>query len=139
MEWKIADDILLIHMGPGEDLVGSMKEAFMGSGARSAVVLSSIGQVSNVELGYYVKRGDYSPTRFKGPLELLGISGIISMVDGDPFPHFHIWLGDREKRVHGGHLIRADVTVTNESVLKLMDIDIKRAENNGTGLLDLSP
>ena len=96
----------------------------MAGSACSAVVLSSIGQLRDVSLGYFVKKGDYDPETFEGPLELLSVSGIISRgVDGYT-PHLHAVLGEKDKRAVGGHLISGEVVITNETVLQLLDIDV---------------
>jgi predicted DNA-binding protein with PD1-like motif len=103
------------------------------------VVLSSIGQLKEIELGYFVKKGDYFPEILQETYELLGISGMITKQDGKYIPHLHAILGNIEKEAYGGHLIRGTVQTTNETILRISYIELGRTLNERTGLMDLDP
>ena len=133
------DDLLVIRMIPGEEVVTNLMEACSDNNVATAVILSSIGQLKDVELGYFVNRGDYSPEEFKETYELLSLSGMITMQDGVYLPHIHAVLGTSTKSTIGGHLIRGTVQVTNETVLLIRDFNVKRAYNDNTDLMDLDP
>ncbi len=137
MEDRRQGDLIVIRMYSGEDFIPSLLEVCERHAVRAAVVLSSIGQLEDFELGYFVKKGDYHPTRFDEPYELIAVSGIISRENGAYAPHLHACLGGKEKQAVAGHLVRGKVKITNETVLQAFDMDLGRVENPKTGLMDL--
>jgi len=137
MELRAKDGTAVVKMNVGEDYITSLKEACSMLPGTGAVVVSSIGQFSSVSLGYYRGKGDYHPKVIEGPLELLNVSGIISKEVEGPFPHLHAVVGDKDKRVFGGHLLEATVGLTAESVLLVLDIGMTRKMNEVRGTMDL--
>ena len=137
MEIRSDEGHLLIHMVPDEDYLECIKEACREAGFRTAVILSSIGQLKEVTLGYFRGPGDYHPQVFDGPLELVGVSGIISLVNDEYIPHLHAVLGDPEKMAVGGHLVSGKVSITNETVIGNINIGVNRKKNGETGLMDV--
>jgi uncharacterized protein len=130
-------DLLLIRMYPGEEIVSSLIDVCRYENVSNAVVLSSIGQLEKFSLGYFVKRNDYDPSEFEEPHELISISGMISRTSKGYEPHLHACLGNRSKSVVGGHLIKGDVSITNETILQTGVPEVERIDNPHSGLRDL--
>jgi predicted DNA-binding protein with PD1-like motif len=129
MEFMEKGGIVIVRLFPGEELQTSLKEVCFKLGGETYAVVSCIGQVKDVEIGYFISKGDYSPEIFPGPLELLNVSGIVSRDGEGYFPHLHAILGDRDKRCLGGHLIKATVSITAEIVLLSSPIRVRREYN----------
>ena len=134
MQSKERGDLIFVRLFPGEDIYQLLREACRKYRVETAVVLSGLGQLKQFELGYFREKGDYAPEEFAKPHELLALSGIISRQGGDYNFHLHVALGDEEKRVVGGHLIKGTVEVTSEIVLLKTDLAVKRREEESTGL-----
>lgn len=130
---------MVVRMLPGENYLECLMQVCRESGAGAAVVLSSIGQLRDVKLGYFVGPGDYSPDVFQGPCELLSVSGSISLTNDMYIPHLHAVLGQHDKSVIGGHLLSGTVEITNETVLSILDVPMSRSMNPATGSMDLVP
>ena len=128
------DGLLFIRMFSGESYYDCLAEACRRHQVRSAVVLSSLGQFGEFELGYFVARGDYAPERFTEPHELVAVSGLVSTNDGEPEFHLHATLGGRDKRTVSGHLLSAVVAITNETVLLESEASLTRRLSDETGL-----
>jgi len=79
-------------------------------------------------------KGDYSPETFDKPYELLSLTGNICLQDGEYLLHLHAVLGDENKQVVGGHLIKGTVEITNEIILLKMPMGVKRKFEENTGL-----
>ncbi|MGA1820525.1 MAG: PPC domain-containing DNA-binding protein [Thermoplasmatota archaeon] len=139
MEHVISGSTVIIRMGPGEDYIEQLTALCSEIPVETAVVLSSIGQMKDFSLGYFVGPGDYSPDRFQGPHELLSVSGIISRSGEGYTAHLHAVLGGPEKNVVGGHLLSGKVEITNETVLLMVDAKVSRRLDPLTGLLTLAP
>ncbi len=65
----------------------------------------AIGAVTKARIGYYKQDvQQYMFLDLDRPLEILSLTGNISLKDGQPMVHAHVTLGDAEGRAFGGHL-----------------------------------
>lgn len=138
MQTKEKKNIIFLRLFPDEDLNEQLKEACKKYDVKTAVVLSGIGQLKKVKLGYFKEKGDYSPEEYEKPLEILSLTGNICKEDDDDYLlHLHIVLGNEKKNAIGGHFIEGTVGIIGEIVLLKTDIKIKREYNDETGLKTL--
>jgi len=140
MKTKKQNNFLFIHLSPNEDIYMQLEKACKKHKVQTAVVISGIGQLKNFKLGYFKQKNDYTPQEFKNPYELLNLSGNIALINKNYEFHLHACLGDKNKNVIGGHLIKGIVEVTGEIVLLLTKIKLNRYTSKKTGLrtLDLN-
>jgi uncharacterized protein len=131
------DNIIFIRLFPNEDIIENILDACEKHQVRTAVVLSAVGQLKDITLGYYKEKGNYTPQSFKEAHELLHISGTIIKQEDKYIPHLHVTLGNEQKMVLGGHLLKAKVEVTNEIVLLSSDALLKRRLCEENGLQEL--
>jgi predicted DNA-binding protein with PD1-like motif len=134
MQSKEEASLIFIRLFPGEDIYRELEQACQKHNVVTAVVLSGVGQLKQFELGYFKEKGDYAPEEFKKPHELLSLAGNISIQEGKYNFHLHAVLGNQEKSVVGGHLIKGTVEVTNEIVLLKTSLKFKRKPEESTGL-----
>ena len=134
MQSKEKDNMIFMRLFPDEDIQEKLKEACRLYDIKTAVVLSGLGQLKKIKLGYFKGRNNYTPKNFDMHHELLSLTGNICKQDGDYILHLHAVLGDEKKNTVGGHLIEGKVEITNEIVLLKTDIDIKRKFEEKTGL-----
>jgi predicted DNA-binding protein with PD1-like motif len=137
MRYRREGPDIIARMFSDEDYIENLLEICRTEKIGTAVIISSIGQLKDVSLGYFVEKGNYEPEEFEGPFELLSVSGIISGFGDGYIPHLHAVLGDREKRSIGGHLLKGRVNVTSETVLRILDVEVLREHNEDTDLMDL--
>ena len=78
MQSKEKGGLIFIRLFPGENIYQALKEACQKHGIETAVVLSGIGQLKQFTLGYFKRKGDYTPEEFEKPCELLSLTGSIS-------------------------------------------------------------
>jgi predicted DNA-binding protein with PD1-like motif len=65
-----------------------------------------IGATMRAVVAYYDQAArKYLTLEFKEGMEILSLSGNVSLRDEKPFVHAHIVLGDRDGKVIGGHLM----------------------------------
>jgi len=98
--------------------------------------LTGIGALENVKIAYFDKeKRKYSPIELEGGFELTSIVGNIGRTEeGDVIIHCHVTLGDKDGRIHGGHLIEAVVSVTMELFCVRTKCFVRRKDDK-TGLL----
>lgn len=126
-------DVLFTRLRPGEDLFGRVKEICEENDLRRAVIVASIGSLSDVA---FVNPKDNAAMPFDpstmlgmggeaGPFELLTLEGTVfplvgefgDLKDGDLVIHLHGTLSTRNGEVTGGHLRKATVFTTVELFL----------------------
>jgi hypothetical protein len=134
MQSKEKDNLIFVRLFPGENIHSKLMEVCKKHKVETAVVLSGIGQLKKFQLGYFKEKGNYVPEEFAKPHELLSLSGNISNQEGEYKLHLHAVLGDEDKSVIGGHLIKGEVEVTNEIVLLKTNLKITRNLEEATGL-----
>jgi len=137
MQSKEKNNLIFVRLFPGEEVYECLKEVCKKHEIETAVVLSGIGQLEEIELGYLKEKGNYMPQKFEKPHELLSLSGNISNQDSKYVFHLHAVFGDEEKKAVGGHLIKGRVSVTGEIVLLKTNLKIKRKLEEETGLQGL--
>ena len=130
-------NVVVIRLFPDENIHKQIKKVCKAYNIETAIVLSGIGQLKDVDLGYFKEKGNYNPEKFKGPFELLSLNGNIIKQEEDYISHLHVVLGDSEKKVLGGHLIDGFTEVTNEIALLKTNIPAKRKIDEKTGLKSL--
>jgi len=97
--------------------------------------LTGIGGVDEVVVGYFDREvREYRQRQLDGRFELLSCIGNLAMVEGKPFWHVHVTLGDTEYQVLGGHLIGLRIAVTGEFWLTRGEGPVHRTIDEATGL-----
>jgi predicted DNA-binding protein with PD1-like motif len=137
MQSKENKNIIFIRLFPEEDVNEQLKEACRLYDVKTAVVISGIGQLKKVQLGYFKEKGNYTPENFDKPLELLSLTGNICKQENEIIPHLHVILGDEKKNAIGGHFINGKVSITGEIVLLKTNFIVNRKLDKKTGLKNL--
>jgi hypothetical protein len=137
MQSKEKDNLVIVVLSREEDIIEMIKETCKKHKIKTAIILSGIGQLKKVKLGYFKEKDNYTPQEFVSPLELLSLSGNICKDKDKHILHLHGVYGDEEKRAFGGHLIEGKVSVTAEIAILKTDLDVKRKTNKVTGLKNL--
>lgn len=97
--------------------------------------ITGIGATDDVTIGYFdIVKKEYVHKQFREPFEILSLMGNVSLVDNDPFAHLHIILGREDFSTIGGHLVKANISVTCEIYLTAFDIRIERIFDPETNL-----
>jgi len=138
MNSKENENLIFIRLFPNEDVNEQIINACKKHSVKTAILISAIGQLKKVNLGYFKKKGDYSPKIIRKSLEILSLTGNICKQNDEYITHFHIVVGDENKNAFGGHFIEGIISVTAEIILLKNEVDIFRKLNKTTGLKDLS-
>lgn len=102
--------------------------------------ISGLGGVRNVKLAYFdVLRKEYLPIQVDGVVELVSLTGNLTIVDGEPFWHLHAVVSDAAGSVTAGHLASLEVAVTLECWIDIVGERVERwrDEVSGLNLLDV--
>ncbi|MFC1515839.1 PPC domain-containing DNA-binding protein [Thermodesulfobacteriota bacterium] len=118
-----------------KDLIKSIED-FCKSSSIQMATFSLIGAVSSYTIGAYdQKQQVYVTETEKANLEIVNCIGNISLMDGKPFVHAHIVLGDEKGNTMGGHLFSETILFAGEiSLQELVGKPLERAYDERTGL-----
>jgi uncharacterized protein len=139
MEYKInsqqVEGAVWLQIKHGEDLLKKVSYFCSENGINSAYV-SAIGALQKANVGYYDQmEKKYLENKIDGPLEIVSLTGNLSLREGKPFLHAHICLADREGKVFGGHLNEGNTVFACEClILKLKGNPLERKFDSLTGL-----
>ena len=134
MQSKMKNNIIFLRLFPNEDVNIQLKNACKINNVKTAIIISGIGQLKNVKLGYFKEKGNYAEEIFKTPLEILSLNGNICRANEGYITHIHAILGDENKNALGGHFLEGIVSVTAEIVLLKAGINVERKDDSQTGL-----
>lgn len=124
---------MVARLKPGSDLLGALQEMVEDEGVEAGVILSGVGLLREARLRNCKSLPEEFPITdenrtylsFNRPLEVLSMSGNVSMAEGSPLVHAHVTLsyveGD-EIGVVGGHLIEGCIVFGFAEVI-LMELD----------------
>jgi predicted DNA-binding protein with PD1-like motif len=88
----------------GSDLLKGLEDFVRAEGINLAW-LSGVGAVSRATIRYYDQpKQEWIDLEFDRRLEVAGMTGNVSLMNGEPIVHVHITLADEDGRCYGGHL-----------------------------------
>lgn len=124
----------LLVLKRGEELHTVLANYAREAGLTSAW-LSGLGGAGKATLGYYsLETKSYSWQEFDGPLEILSLTGNLSMADGEPFWHIHGSLSDTKLQAIGGHVKELVVGPTCELLVTPLSLPLTRLPDNETDM-----
>ncbi|MFY9571367.1 MAG: PPC domain-containing DNA-binding protein [Blastocatellia bacterium] len=136
MKVKRTESGFLMVLEVGDEILGSLKK--LAAAERVGLAsMTGIGAVRDAVLGYYDidQRKQYFKREFGSEsMELVSLHGNMARLDGEPFPHCHAVLSDREMRTYGGHLFQATVSVTVEIFMRVYEGEVSRRSDPNCGL-----
>jgi predicted DNA-binding protein with PD1-like motif len=103
-----------LRLDRDEEIVGSLR-AFADQHEVRAGLLSGLGALREAELGFFVRAThEYIRKTFSGEFEIASLTGNLSDLEGEPFPHVHVVISGDDFVAYSGHLFRGIVSVTCE-------------------------
>jgi predicted DNA-binding protein with PD1-like motif len=98
--------------------------------------IEAIGAVQKAVIGYYHQdKREYEFITLDQHLEILNLTGNISIKDGSPMVHAHVTLADEEGKAFGGHLAPGTIIFACECVIEVYDGPVfERSFDQETGL-----
>lgn len=116
--FRVPEDVELVSY-----LTNFAKERGIKIGA-----VSAIGALKECTLGFYDQQERrYERIRIEEDVELVSLSGNISIKEGEPFVHVHAVVSKRDGSTYSGHLFEAKVFVAEVLVMELLgDVELVR-------------
>jgi len=128
-------NIFIGRLEHGSDLLDELNKICARQGIKLGRI-SGLGAVKKAQVAYYSQeKCTYQFITIDKPLEILSLTGNISLKDGKPFVHVHIVLSDENAKVYGGHLAQGTVVFACEITIdELQGTVLERAFDSTTQL-----
>ncbi len=134
MKFRKLEDRYFVYVEKNESVVDVLTNFCIDHNIANGKI-SGIGAIKEIELGAYdPDEKVYTRKVYADSHELVSCQGNITLLDGKPFIHAHITIGDHHFNIMGGHLFAAKVAAVGEFVILPLDGDIKREFNDDVGL-----
>lgn len=136
MDYRRFDNTYVVRIDRGEEIMKSIEDLAEKEDI-SLAKIEGLGAADRISIGLYdVPSQKYMKHEYEQPLEITSLIGSITRMNGKPYLHVHITVGDADNHVIGGHLNSARVGGTAEIFVTVLDGEVGRKydEITGTGL-----
>ena len=134
MQYKKYGDTYLVRIDLDEEIMQSLKTLCEQENIRLAHV-EAIGASNHAVIGVYdLEEQAYHQEVLDGFMEIAGLTGSVTSMDGNPYVHLHAVLADGENRLHGGHVLEMRVGATCEVFVKVLEGEVTREKNEDLGI-----
>ena len=134
MRSKRFNDTWMLRIDRGEEIMQSLQSLCEQEGIRLAEV-SAIGAADYAVIGVYdLETQSYHREELNGFMEIAGLSGSVTAMDGKPYIHLHTTLAGQDHTVHGGHVIEMRVGATCEMFVRMLEGETGREKDPDLGI-----
>lgn len=134
MEYKKFETAYVVRLDPSDEICESLLAIAKQENIALASI-SGIGAVHKIDIGVFdTTNKTYHSNQFEGTFEIVSLLGTLTQMNGEPYLHAHMSVGDMQGNMLGGHLTSAVVSATAEIVLHLIPGTVDREFNEEIGL-----
>ncbi len=134
MEYKRFDNTIVARIDKGEEIIEQIKTIALKENIKLAAV-SALGAVNDFTVGVFkTAQKEYRSNSFSGDFEIVSLTGTINTMDNEFYCHLHMSAGNEKGEVFGGHLNRAVVSATCETVITEINGRVDRHFDENIGL-----
>ena len=133
-------EIVVVHLGPGEEIVQSLLEVAKAESIAGGF-LTGLGSTSQVDIAFFdPDKKEYVSRAFKEPMEIGNLVGNFSIMEGEHHVHVHVTVSGPELLAFAGHLNRGVVGTACEIYIRKLPREIRRRKASDAGFnpLDLT-
>lgn len=138
MEYKRFENTIVARIDKGEEILEQIKTIALKENIKLAAV-RALGAVDDFTVGVFkTAQKEYRSNSFSGDFEIVSLTGTINTMDNEFYCHLHMSAGNEKGEVFGGHLNRAVVSATCETVITEINgrVDRRFDENIGLNLFE---
>ena len=114
MDYRKYGNTYLVCMEVGEEIVEQLKV---------------LCRAENVRLAQVYHRED-----LEGIMEIASLSGSVTTMNGEVYPHLHTTLAGQDNKVYAGHVIGLVVGATCEMFVRVLDGEVNRVRDDKIGI-----
>ena len=139
MQYKKYGNTYMVRIDLDEEIMQSLRVLCEKEDIHLAHV-EALGAVNHAVVGVYdLKEIVYHQEEINEFMEITGLTGNVTRMNGEVYLHLHTTMVDQNHVVHGGHVIELKVGATCEMFVTVLpgEVDRVRDENLGFNLISL--
>ena len=134
MDYRRFGNTYLVRMDVGEEIIEQLKSLCRSENIRLAQV-DAIGAVRQAVIGVYdLEEQAYHREDLEGIMEIAGLQGSVTRMNGEVYPHLHVTLAGQDNKVHAGHVIGLIVGATCEMFVRVLEGEVSRERDEAIGI-----
>lgn len=134
MDYRRFGSTYMLRIDVGEDITGCLMAMCEKEGICLAQV-NAIGAADRAVIGVYdLEEQRYHQEKLDGFMEIAGLSGSVTEMNGKPYIHLHAILADQQNVLHGGHVIELRVGATCEMFVQMLEGTVTREKSEELGI-----
>ena len=134
MDYRRFGNTYLVRMDVGEEIIEQLKSLCRSENIRLAQV-DAIGAVRQAVIGVYnLEEQAYHREDLEGLMEIAGLQGSVTRMNGEVYPHLHVTLAGQDNKVHAGHVIGLIVGATCEMFVRVLEGEVSRERDEAIGI-----
>ena len=134
MDYRRFGNTYLVRMDVGEEIIEQLKSLCRSENIRLAQV-DAIGAVRQAVIGAYdLEEQAYHREDLEGIMEIAGLQGSVTRMNGEVYPHLHVTLAGQDNKVHAGHVIGLIVGATCEMFVRVLEGEVSRERDEAIGI-----
>jgi uncharacterized protein len=122
----------IVVLKPGDEVLRCLIQFAREQEVDTAVV-SGVGTISELELGTGGPDRGQRRHQWREPLEVCSLTGTLTLVDGEPFPHLHGSFARRDSSLVGGHVYQAVCATGTQLVMQVSAAGLTGLSGRGSG------
>ena len=136
---KSGENDYVLRLEKGEEVMEALRvfaaEAGIGCGS-----VTGIGATDDTVLGVYdMGKKAYHENEYTVPMEILSLTGNISVKDDEAYIHMHAVVADETGIAKGGHILRMRISLTAEIFVRVLPGELNRKLDDELGINLIQP
>ena len=134
MQYRKYGDTYVVRIDVDEEIMQNLKALCDREDIRLAQV-DALGAANHAVIGVYdLEQQAYHREELDGFMEITGLTGNVTRMDGQVYLHLHTTLAGQDHRVHGGHVIEMRVGLTCEMFVRVLPGELTRLPDAELGI-----
>ena len=134
VEYKKIGDTYVVRIDLNEEVIQSLTRLCEQENIILAQV-DGLGAVNQAAIGVYdLQEQAYHREELEGFMEITGLTGSVTRMNGQPYLHLHVTLADQQHMVHGGHVLALRIGATCELFVRTLSGEVTRQRDQEIGI-----
>lgn len=134
MQYRKYGNTYVVRIDVNEEILQSLKTLCAKEDIRLAQI-DAIGAANHAVIGVYdLPKQVYHKQELEGFMEITGLTGNVTRMDGEVYLHLHGTMADENHVIYGGHIIELTVGATCEMFVRTLPGEVSRTRNQDLGI-----
>ena len=136
---KRGENDYVLRLEKGEEVLEALR-VFAAEADIGCASVTGIGATDDAVLGVFdMEKKVYHENAYAVPMEILSLTGNISVKDDEAYVHMHAAVADETGIAKGGHILRMRISLTAEIFVHVLPGELNRKPDEELGINLIQP